>query len=275
MDYLEFIFDISACKEEKVDLLVAHLYGFGFDSFEHKKKLLSAFILESQFSLQSLKKKILNKIDIELLEIRKLENKNWNAIWESSFDPVVIQNQCCIRAPFHSKKPKIKFDILVTPKMSFGTGHHETTALMIEAILFLNIESKKVLDVGCGTAVLSVLANKKGASKVVAIDIDKNCYENSLENIKNNNSVMVDVFCENIFKINMSNFDIVLANINKNVLLNEMSEYFSKLNNGGVLILSGFFESDFDDIDSCANECGFKLNARKEKNKWQCLVYEK
>ena len=275
MTYLELLFDISNNDEEEVVFFTASLYGFGFDSFENKTNFLSAYILDAQFSLKSLQIEVLNQSNIELIEIRKLENKNWNEIWESSFNPVVIQNKCCIRASFHKKVSDIEFDILVTPKMSFGTGHHETTCLMIEEILLLDINAQKVLDVGCGTGVLSILANKKKASRIVAIDVDRNSFLNSLENIKANRCSEIDVFCQNIFQTNNKDFDLILANINKNVLLQEMQEYCSKLNYGGALILSGFFDSDFNCINTCAEKCGLKLNSRKEKNKWQCLVYKK
>ena len=274
MDYIELIFNTSNSSVDQKELLVAKLYQFGFDSFEETETVLKAFVLLVAFDLNALKSQLADT-EFEILEINQVNQKNWNSIWESSFDPVLISDECQIRATFHKVDKDYEFDILLDPKMAFGTGHHDTTFLMIQALLPVNLEKKTVLDVGCGTSILSILAEKKSALSICAIDVDKEAYLNSLENIKLNNCKNISVSQMDIFGLHDNLFDIVLANINRNVLLSEMKEYVKFLSKEGLLVLSGFFDSDFDKINDCVLDLGLVLCSRKSKNKWQCLVYKK
>ena len=274
MNYTELIFDTSNSSVSQQELLIAKLYQFGFDSFEEKETVLKAFVLSVDFDVSVLKSHLADD-SIEILEVNQCNQKNWNAIWESSFDPVVISDECQIRATFHEVNQEYKFDILLDPKMAFGTGHHDTTFLMIQALLSINLEKKTVLDVGCGTSILSILAEKKSALSICAIDIDKQAYWNSLENINLNNCKKISVSHMGVFGLDETLFDVVLANINRNVLLSEMGEYVKRLSKGGLLILSGFFDSDFNKINDCVLDFGLTSYSKESKNKWQCLVYEK
>ena len=198
MDYVELVVDISCLSISQQDILLGKLYGFGCDSFQQEKKTLSAFVLKDSFDIELLKSCFVDDECFNLLSINNIKNQNWNAIWESSFKPVYVAGNCCVRAPFHASIHDCEIDIIINPKMSFGTGHHATTLLMMENILLLNLQNKSVLDVGSGTGILSILACKKGASGVVAIDVDSNAYSNSLENIDLNRCDGVDVFQESI-----------------------------------------------------------------------------
>ena len=275
MNYLELTFETSGWNQEKIDLLVAKLYGLGFDSFEQKKTILSGFIVDSNFDLDNLKDNLIDSFTSSILEVKKIKNENWNALWESSFDPIVVSNACCVRAPFHSLDKSYDFDVIISPKMSFGTGHHATTFLMLKKILSFTLNSKSILDVGSGTGVLSILSEKMGASKVMALDIDPNAYENSLENIRLNNCSHISVVCGDVFNIDDANFDFLFANINKNVLLKEIEVYTKFLKKEGLLVLSGFFDSDFDSINQQALASNLILKSQDSKNTWQCVVYRK
>lgn len=274
MNYLELIFDTKNSSVSQQELLVAKLYGIGFDSFEEKETVLKGFILSTDFDLNILKSQLVGT-SFTILDINQLNQQNWNSIWESSFDPVVISKDCQIRATFHKVDQNFKFDVIVNPKMAFGTGHHDTTFLMMKTLLSMKLEDKTVLDIGCGTSILSILAEKKGALSVRAIDIDEQAYLNSLENINLNNCKKVSVYQMDVCGLDSDLFDVVLANINKNILLSEMGEYVKRLSQGGLLILSGFFDSDFDAINDCALSFSVLLYSKENKNKWQCLVYKK
>ena len=212
---------------------------------------------------------------LEAFALKRLIKFSKCALWESCFDPIVISNVCCVRAPFHSLDKSYDFDIIISPKMSFGTGHHATTFLMLKKILSFTLNSKSVLDVGAGTGVLSILSKKMGASKVTALDIDSNAYENSLENIRLNNCSNISVVCGDVFSIDDATFDFLFANINKNVLIKEIEVYTKFLKKEGLLILSGFFDSDFDSIHQQALASNLILKSQDSKNTWQCVVYSK
>ena len=276
MRYLELIFNISSFDISEKDILIARLYDFGFDSFEEKLKTLHAFILNEQFDLSVFKEKMADVKLLDQVKIQVLKKKNWNSIWESSFDPVFVDKTCCVRAPFHKQKKECDIDIVISPKMSFGTGHHSTTFLMMQQLLSLNLEEKTVLDIGTGTGILSILSEKIGATDIFAIDIDNFSYLNSLENINLNNCRHISVFKTNVsnFEKNKT-FDFVLVNINKNILLNEMSDYVDCLSKNGFLILSGFLKSDFHIINDCVVGFNLKLSFKRVKKDWLCLVYVK
>ena len=198
---------------------------------------------------------------------------NWNLTWESDYDPIVVDDRCRIRAPFHPRS-KEKFDIEIMPKMSFGTGHHETTYLMVQMMLDMNIEGRKVLDMGCGTGVLAILACKMGASDVLAIDIDPWSYENSLENVSRNNCSGIRVMQGDASHLPRERkFDIILANINLNILLTDMEAYVQCLYKGGTLLLSGFYREDLNEITSAGIKQGITIENFMEKNNWVSAKY--
>ena len=276
MSFLQIVFDVSLSSNKDEEILIAHLLNYGFDSFEHKEKHLHSYISSLGFSISSLETYLSNYLDFNIISINQLEQKNWNSIWESSFEPVFVNENCVVRAPFHDLDIHYKFDIIISPKMAFGTGHHATTFLMIKSLLSLDLTSKSVLDVGTGTGVLSILASKMGAQIIHGIDIDENSYVNSQENILLNN-------CNNILinQTDIANFnsyliyDVVLANINRNILLRELIQYTDRLSENGILMLSGFLESDFFLINKSALDLGLKFKLKYEENNWQCIVYVK
>ena len=276
MKYLEIIFRTTSFSEIQTEILIARLSVFGFDSFEEKPNELSAFILQKKFSTSAFKNQFSDIKYFNKLKVNKLEEKNWNEIWESSFKPVFFGTKCCIRAPFHNACLACQYDIIIAPKMSFGTGHHATTFLIMSQLLSHNLSGKKILDVGTGTGVLSILAEKMGGEEISAIDIETMSYINSLENIKLNHCKNISVFQTNIFGLSKNqSFDFVLANINKNVILKEISQYDSFLSDNGHLILSGFLKSDFNAINNLALSFNLRLSLKEVKKEWMCLVYVK
>jgi len=202
-------------------------------------------------------------------KVTQIESKNWNEEWEKHyFEPIVIGNECVIHSSFHKNVPKAKYDIVIDPKMAFGTGHHETTSLVIGRLLQMDLQDKTLLDMGCGTAVLAILAAMRGAKDIVAIDIDTWCTENSIENIAMNNIRDIDVQLGGAELLAGLHFDIVVANINRNILLADMEQYAACLSTGGELYMSGFYVQDIPLIEAEANRNGLTLIDYHEKNNW-------
>jgi len=252
--------------EPWADILVAFLSDLNYESFEESEFGLKAFIENSNFSKDNLNQ-ILTDLEVKVdYEIHNLKSENWNAKWESNFKPVIIDDQCGIRASFHSPL-QVKHEIVITPKMSFGTGHHSTTSGMMKTMLDLDFINKRVLDMGCGTAVLSILSSKLGAKDVVAIDIDEWAYKNSLENIKINKSNNINVF-QGDSRFIKGSFDIILANINRNVLLNDMKVYSKVIVDKGSILLSGFYQEDLSLINNKCNDLGLSLISKTHCNNW-------
>ena len=204
----------------------------------------------------------------------EVEQTNWNAEWEKNFKPIQVDDLVSIRAPFH-ENPHLKYDIVIVPKMSFGTGHHETTHMMVQHLLALDLENKKVLDMGCGTGILAIFAEMKGANPVDAIDIDAWCYENSLENIARNNCSHITVFEGDSALLIDKKYDVIIANINRNILLEDMNIYANCLHENGVLLLSGFYQEDISMIDAEVSKYNLKLESFIERNNWVALKYNK
>lgn len=271
MSYFEINFFILPFEEYICDVLASELGEIGFDSFVTTEVGLDAYALETAFDETKLKNLLSDfPFDASIdYKVTKIESKNWNEEWEKHyFEPIVIGNECVIHSSFHKKVPVAKYDIVIDPKMAFGTGHHETTSLIIGRLLQMDLQGKRLLDMGCGTAVLAILAAMRGARDIVAIDIDTWCTENSVENIAMNNVQGIDVRLGGAELLIGLHFDIILANINRNILLADMEQYASCLSSGGELYMSGFYTQDIPLIEAEANRNGLKLIDYHEKNNW-------
>ena len=255
--------------------LGAELGAVGFESCtETDDGGLSAYIQSDDWVEGMLEQvQILSSNEVEFkVERENIEQVNWNEEWEKNFEPIEVLGKVSVRAPFHGGN-ELEYNIVIEPKMSFGTGHHETTHLMIEHLLEIDLEGKKVLDMGCGTGILAIFSEMRGASEVEAIDIDPWCYENSVENAARNSCRKIKVFEGDASLLKEQQFDVVIANINRNILLEDMSSYVRCLKPGGLLLLSGFYSEDIEQIGRKAEELGLKLLDEKERNRWVGLKY--
>ncbi len=257
-----------------VEILIAELGYAGFESFVETEEGVTAYIQKEEWNDAILD-------DINILKSKEfkisytfedIEQRNWNEEWEKNFHPIIVDARCSVRAPFHDK-PDTEFDIVIEPKMSFGTGHHETTHMMIQHILKNDFENKSVLDMGCGTGVLAILAEMKGAKPIDAIDYDNWCYLNSLENVERNNCHHITVLEGDASLLKNQKYDIIIANINRNILLNDMSTYIKCLNSKGMLFLSGFYNDDVPKIEEECNKHGLTFVESLEKNNWVALKF--
>jgi len=268
LNYIEYHFKVSP-QQPGTEILIAELGYTPFESFIETKDGVKAYIQKEEW-----KAAVLDDINILKSEeftiqysIKEIEQVNWNQEWENNFNPIEVNGRCMVRAPFHEKK-EVDFDIIIEPKMSFGTGHHETTFMMLQFIIETEFKNKKVLDMGCGTAVLAILAEMKEATSIDAVDIDEWCYKNSIENVQKNLCENILVYQGEISIVESNKYDIILANINRNILLQDIEKYSRCLTEQGILFLSGFYESDLDDIISCCENHGLRLNEKKLKNDW-------
>ncbi|NCB68501.1 MAG: 50S ribosomal protein L11 methyltransferase [Bacteroidia bacterium] len=271
MNFIQVNFSFEPFEEFMADILAAELAEIGFDSFVPGENGMQAFIPENKFDESSLKQLIADyPIEVAVsYEIITVASKNWNEEWEKHyFEPIVIGDECVIHSSFHKNVPEARYDIIIDPKMAFGTGHHETTSLVIGEILKMDLTNKKVLDMGCGTAVLAILAAMRGATELLAIDIDNWCTENSLENIALNNVSGIEVKLGGAELLEGLHFDIILANINRNILLADIEKYAACLTTGGELYMSGFYKADIPVIEAELNRNGLELIDFKEKNNW-------
>ena len=258
------------------EILIAELSQLGFDSFQEHENGISAYVdskISSEIDLKDIQ--IFNTEEFKIsFEISSVEKQNWNIIWESNFEPIYVDDICCVRAPFHPKSD-YKYDLVIEPKMSFGTGHHETTSMMISFILANEFTNSSVCDIGSGTGVLAILAELRGANRIDAIDIDNWCYLNSIENIERNNSENINIHEGEVEKLMHFNYDNIFANINLNVLLNDICIYAKMLNKNGVLYLSGFYKKDINKIEQEARSSALKLIETKQENDWVSLKLSK
>lgn len=263
-------------KDYLSDTLASHLGELDFDSFVETELGLDAYIPSSKFDPVLLKNHLTEfSFDEEIsFTFDEPEDKNWNEEWEKYFfEPIVVGDLCVIHSSFHKTYPSCKYDITIDPKMSFGTGHHETTSLMLEEILTMHFSGKKVLDMGCGTSVLAILAEKCGSTNITAIDIDDWCTENSLENIQLNGAKHVKVLLGGVELLRDMKFDIILANINRNILLADMQQYTDALTERGELFISGFYTEDIPILEQKATELGLKTVHSKSKNNWALVKF--
>lgn len=257
-----------------IEILVAELGMLGFESFTENENGVVAYIQEADWNAELLNDiQILQSDEVKFSsEFKEIEQVNWNEEWEKNFEPIVVENEVSIRAPFH-EDPKLAYDIVIEPKMSFGTGHHETTYLMIKHLMNLDLSGRKVLDMGCGTGILAIFAEMKGATEIDAIDIDAWCYENSVENVERNNCKHIKVYEGDATMLGATIYDVIIANINRNILLSDMSVYVKCLGPGGELYLSGFYTEDIPFIRKEAEKNGLKFNKKFERNNWVALKF--
>ena len=273
--YLGYHFTIEP-KELGSEILVAELGELPFESFIESEFGLTAYI-QKQFWNESILDDlfILKSPEFTIsFTVEEIEQVNWNEEWEKNFEPIDVDEVCHVRAPFHPKT-NAKYDIVIEPKMSFGTGHHETTHMMIQHLLAMEVENLKTLDMGCGTAILAILAEMKGAKPIDAIDIDNWCYLNSIENAERNNCKSISVYEGDASLLIDKQYDLIIANINRNILLNDMKAYSNCLNPGGQLLLSGFYEEDIPHIDASCKENGLIFVKQLQRNQWVSLKYIK
>ncbi len=259
------------------EILMAELAELGFDSFTEELDGLNAYIEDDRFQERETKALLEKYASLTPLsyQINGIERKNWNAEWESNFEPIVIAKDIYVRADFHQSKPDFKHEIVITPKMSFGTGHHETTSMVLEHQLSIDHTNKKVLDIGCGTGILAILAAKLDAKSVVAFDIDEWSAENTRENIGLNATPNIIVHQGTIQDENPELYDILLANINRNILIDQVPLYVNFMAEKATLVVSGFYEKDIADIEVVAANCGLKKGAILSRNNWASVVFTK
>lgn len=272
MNYISYTFNIKSNTldlQTAIEILIAELGAVDFESFTENENGVIAYIQKKDWHGDILDDiQLLQSEEVEITyDIEEIEQVNWNSEWEKNFEPIQVDGIVSVRAPFH-KDPHLKYDIVIEPKMSFGTGHHETTHLMIQHLLDIDLKDKKVLDMGCGTGILAIFAEMKGASKLEAIDIDTWCYENSIENVERNHCKNISVFEGDVSLLKDKKYDVIIANINRNILLQDIGAYAENLINKGILLLSGFYTEDIPVIEKEANKFGMKLVKKLERNNW-------
>jgi ribosomal protein L11 methyltransferase len=271
MDYIGLCFrDID---EAKSAILIFRLSEEGFESFEEKDNELWAFIPESFYFPEEVQR-ILDQSGVEAA-VTRFPEQNWNQQWEKNFESVEISGICRVRAPFHKPENGWKYEIIIEPKMSFGTAHHETTALMIELMLGTDFTGKKVLDMGCGTGILAILADKMDAGKIIAVDNDEWAFNNAVENVRKNNAGKTSVIFGELKDIREDGLDVILANITRNIILGQLDDYYNLMKEHGLLLVSGFYETDFELIRDEALIPGFRLIEFRVKNNWIAAKFGK
>lgn len=279
MKYLEFTFRTIPCTETANDVLSAVLGEAGFESFIEQTDGIAAYIQKQLFNEDSLQTALaefpMPGTQVEY-SYQEAEDKDWNEEWEKNFfQPIIIDDRCVIHSTFHQDIPKAEYDIVINPQMAFGTGHHETTSLIIGELLNGNLQGKSLLDMGCGTSILAILARMRGAAPCTAIDIDEWCVRNSLENIELNHVDDITVFQGDASSLaDKGPFDVIIANINRNILLNDMKHYVSRMHSGSELYMSGFYVDDIPVIQAEAERNGLSFVHQQEKNRWAAVKFK-
>jgi ribosomal protein L11 methyltransferase len=276
MNYIELTITVEP-KEQGSDVLIAQLSELEYESFVENEAGFCAYIQEQHYDESRLNLALSLYADFFKIShsSKIIPQQNWNKEWESSFQPIEVDGRCYIRAPFHPAKAGFLYDVIIEPKMSFGTGHHHTTQLMIRKLMLMDVKNRALLDMGCGTGVLAIVASMMGADPITAIDIDEWSYENTLENLEKNNINNVLVHKGNAEILQKKIFHTILANINKNVLLADLPVYVQSLEKGGNLILSGFFETDITELSLKASELGLKFEDKAVSEQWTMLHFIK
>ncbi|MDZ7740268.1 MAG: 50S ribosomal protein L11 methyltransferase [Bacteroidota bacterium] len=274
MDYVQITFPEE--NGEMREILIALLSEAGFESFQETDEQVFAFIPRQNYNEESMKKSLEGSLFSDrTFEMGVISEKNWNKLWEQNFEAVVIAGRCRVIAPFHTSSPAYPYEIIIEPQMSFGTAHHATTALMIEQMLEVDFHGKRVLDMGCGTGILAIFAAMKKAGRIIAIDNNLWAYQNTLHNMELNNIENIEVIEGEKEAIPAENLDIVLANINRNVLLEDIPAYVKKLASGGLLLLSGFLEHDRERILEKCRENGLQSMHKLRKDDWIAEIFRK
>jgi ribosomal protein L11 methyltransferase len=271
MNYLQITIPTAATDLQEI--LIAQLDEVGYEGFEQQETQLMAYVPDDRFDAEDLRE-LLEPFGLEPVVVR-MENKNWNEEWEKNFQPVVVEDFCAIRAYFHAPIEGVAHELVITPKMSFGTGHHATTYMMLQAMGRLDLRGKKVFDFGTGTGVLAILAEKLGAVDVLAVDNDDWSIENALENVSTNDCRSIRVQKMDKVPEGEGGYDVILANINKHVILAQLETLGQQLKEEGVILLSGLLENDFQDIENEAVKNKLSISERMTRGNWICLKTEK
>ena len=275
MIYIEIRFNVNPEGGEG-DVLAALLANIGFDGVVEENGVLKAYIPESEFDEELLTQTLASAGIKKSYEKTSIAEHNWNQVWESQFEPVVIAGRIYVRAPFHPSRPEIEYELIIEPRMSFGTAHHETTALMLEYLTELPIKGKSVLDMGCGTGILAIMAAKLGADPIVAIDNDSGAVSNANDNILINDTPTIQIEQGDASSLaKYPAFDVILANINRNILLSDMQYYCKVLKPGGIVLFSGFYLHDLPSIEQVGAQLGLSRLSIKEKNNWVAAAFIK
>ncbi|MCG2459717.1 50S ribosomal protein L11 methyltransferase [Flavobacteriaceae bacterium F89] len=271
--YIEYTFKVTPLQPGS-DILIAQLGEVGFESFVETEEGVLSYINKEDWQQDIINGiQVLKNPNFRIEHrISEIEQENWNRKWESNFNPIQVGKECTVRAPFH-QKPKMGFDVVIEPKMSFGTGHHETTHMMLQHILDHDFKGKGVLDMGSGTGVLAILTAMKGAAYIDAIDVDHWCTLNATENVERNRCTRIRVLEGDVTLLKDQKYDVILANINRNILLGDIPAYTSVLDRNGMLFLSGFYKEDIPLISSKCTEVGLKFEKILEKNNWVAVKY--
>lgn len=277
MSHSQYLGVKIACNPEFVEILVAELASTGYDSMMETEPGLEAYIEKSRFNEEDIRQLVIRYPDARItFETEELQNRNWNEEWEKNYDSIDVDGVILVRAAFHNPRPDYRHQLIINPRMSFGTGHHATTYLMLRHQLEIPHTNKRVLDAGCGTAILAIMAEKLGATEVLAYDNNSWSTENAPENIALNGCKNVTIREGTIDTIGTTGqYDLILANINKNVLLQEMPDYAKRLPKGGCIILSGFYTEDTEDILKRARQCHLQWVKAGERNNWSSVIFHK
>jgi ribosomal protein L11 methyltransferase len=268
MEYIEI--NITGFTGFDPEIVIAQLAELGFESFSESDAGLQGYVRKDLYQEVQVLEYLRDVSGEHGLQwsVQEIGDQNWNALWESAYEPVTIAGKCRVRAPFHLPDPDIRYEIVIEPRMSFGTAHHETTALMIDLLMQESVEGKRVLDMGCGTGILAILAGKMLAAEVIAIDNDDWAFANAMDNMVKNDVPRIRVIQGEAGNIPLPEYDLIAANINRNVLLEDIVTYARFLNPGGVLLLSGFYLADLDMIRSEAEKCGLHYSNHKADHSW-------
>ena len=280
MQYIEVTFTVSPVSETANDIIAALAADLGFESFVESPEGTIGYIPAPLYSEEALREALTDfpMSDTTItFAAKEMEDKNWNEEWEKNFfEPIVVDNRCVIHSTFHKDYPKATYDIIINPQMAFGTGHHQTTRLILSYLLDIDLQGKTILDMGCGTSILAILASMRGASSLTAIDIDEWCVNNSIDNLALNHIDNIKVFQGDASSLASEGpFDVIIANINRNILLADMQYYVARMNEGAEIYFSGFYESDLPMIQAEAERLGLRYLSHRVEKDWTAAQFVK